>query len=359
MLGSNPFVLQATNKEFKPEDFEIPPSGVFPGNLVAIVDIGTHRTLYNGKTTVNRKVAIIFELWNQVVRRSNGQSFFFSEEFNVPEKFAKTAKIRILAEKLIGRSLEDGERLDIGSILGIPCSLEIVHNGGTNSNGQAQTYANLESVGACPYGANPSPTVRPFVWHLDLMRQGVPFPQEEWLPKFYGRTPFDSFQESDEARAAMAQAHVQAHRPAQGYQQPQAAPQSNWQPPPGPYPPAAPQGYQQTPAAPQGYQQPRLPMPTPAGPPAPYQNGPQVPSIPQGYQQAPAAPQGYQQPQAAPQGYQQAPAAPYPPAAPQGYQQPAPTFHGVPVPPVATNIGMPSAPGAPANPGEAADDLPF
>ncbi len=363
--GFNPFVVRPTNKEYVPGDNELCPHGAIPGNVVAFLDLGTQRDNYQGKIQINRKVALVYEIWNAAVRKQNGESFFFVQIYNFPSKFSKQSKLRIDLEAVLGRSFQEGEDLDITVVLGQPCTIAVVHTPGTDKNGKPTVYANLDGIGPVPFGVRPTASVRPVLWYHEMATPFPSGPQYGWFPRSYANDLESIWKQSDECRSLMAE-HFRNN---QAYQAPQQAPQAyqapQQAPAPGGYLPPG-QGQVSAPQGPSGY---------------PQGGAPQQPG-PGGYQQPGQAPQAY--PQAYPQppqvnpGYPQAYQPPAPPVAgpqvaqhnfptdrmPQAYQGP----YGPPVPsqsgPQTTFTGgpIPPAPG-PQGPGDVresvSDDIPF
>lgn len=159
---------------------EVPPEGNHLAICVALIDLGTHVDVFNGKDVSNRKLLICWELASEF--DSAGVPFVVAYEFNVPESLSSKSKLRGLLEKWRGKSLTEGEEVDFTKLLGRPCLLNLGHA----QSSKDKTYCKLLGISPPLKGMTaPSPYHRPYIWGFDAAE---PLRLPEWLPWLYGKS---------------------------------------------------------------------------------------------------------------------------------------------------------------------------
>lgn len=119
-------------------NYELPPEGLFPGVCVDFIDEGIKPTRWGDK----HKVRYVFQI---AELNSKGKRFTVSAQFN--ESLHENASLRQFLEKWRGKAFTDEEiyqppGFDLESVIGVPCTLIIVHN----ENGAGKTFANINSI---------------------------------------------------------------------------------------------------------------------------------------------------------------------------------------------------------------------
>lgn len=185
----NPWKVKTSSGEGG--DFEAPPGGSYPGCLVGLIDLGTHDNTYNGKTTEQHKVYLVWELTAE--HDSKGQTFKVAKDFTL--SLNTKAKLRGFLEGWEGRKFNDDEEIDLGSYMLRSGVINLSE--GTSNNGKK--FVDVSSVTKPMKGLIVPPrTVEPFVWTFDGWdcRQDPPIP--DWVPFLYGRKVVDDIKKSKE-----------------------------------------------------------------------------------------------------------------------------------------------------------------
>lgn len=189
----SPFGAKATNKEGG--DFELPPSGLHPAVLVALIDLGTHSHTYNGKTEEKRKIFLVWELTAE--HQKSGETFMVAQDYtwslNVKANFRK------MLEAWSGRSFSEDEEFDPIKLIGRPCVVSLSE--GKTAGGKK--FVEVVGVAQPMRGqAVPPLTVEQFAWHLSqISDQKMEIPIPEWVPRNYGRPVTDDIKASKEFKA--------------------------------------------------------------------------------------------------------------------------------------------------------------
>lgn len=186
-------------------DFEVCPTGNYPGTIVGLFDVGTHEDTYDGESKSQRKLILAFEL---AKKQQNGNPFVLAQQVNW--SLHKKATFRGLVESVVGRELSDGEDFNVLDLAGSPVMVQVNHR---TSNGK--TYHGIGAVTQFPEGL-PAPTpvnAPPVVW--SVLDEGNPFPVEalDWLPFIYGESVKDLAERSREWKS---QAIMSGASPANG-----------------------------------------------------------------------------------------------------------------------------------------------
>ncbi len=173
-------------------DFETCPPGNYPGNVVALLDVGMQQeTSKDGEAFMARKLVVAFRLTK---KDSKGKPFIVAERYTWSMK--DNSNFYALACGLTGRKFAQGETFNPRSLAGIPCMIQMASKEGKDKKGNARTYCNIASVAQFPEGL-PFPTVDspPLCWSV---RERKPLPDVSWVPKVYGDDISKMVRESDE-----------------------------------------------------------------------------------------------------------------------------------------------------------------
>jgi hypothetical protein len=174
------------------KDFEVPSDGSHPAVCVAVVELGTHTTTYQGgDPKTGPRVYLAFELTDD--RKGDGTPFFLAKEmtFSLNEK----ANFREYAKALWGgKEPPAGTELNFRNLLGKPCILAVEH--GKSKAGNA--YATIRGAQPPLKGMKAAPpSVTPVFWEIE---SGQPVPDEEWLPWAFGKSLDQWLDQSEEMR---------------------------------------------------------------------------------------------------------------------------------------------------------------
>lgn len=173
-------------------DFELPESGTYPAVCVGLIDLGTHENTFNGQTTKARKLFIVWELSGE--HDSKGRPFVVSQSYTW--SLNKKAKLRPLIEAWTGRTLADNEEVDLGDILGKPCTLTLT----IGTSGAGKKFVEIGGIGKPMKGMaiNP-PSHEPFGFALAEQVFSDAGPEiPDWIPPNYGRKVADEIKNSEE-----------------------------------------------------------------------------------------------------------------------------------------------------------------
>lgn len=171
---------------------EIPPEGNHLASCIAMIDLGTHNETFNGKSTLNRKLLICWELATEF--DSAGDAFIVGFDFNVPETLSSKSKLRSLIEKWRGRPLGEDEEFDLTKLLGKGCLINLGHA----LSAKDRTYCKLLGISPTIKGMSaPEPHHRPFIWGFE---SDEPSQVPGWIPWLYGRSIQDWIDAAQESR---------------------------------------------------------------------------------------------------------------------------------------------------------------
>lgn len=187
-MSASPFQKQATDQQG--EDFELPPPGLQPATMIALVDLGTQDDEFDGKAIERRSIFLGFEL---LARDADGDPFMIGEAFT--DSFNKKAKYRKLIEGWRSKSFAEGETFDPFVLLGLKCVLSLT--AGVSKNGKK--FVNITSVAAPMQGQTiPDPVHQPFAFHLSTWSDPNGNPIPDWMPRSYGKPVIDILKKSHE-----------------------------------------------------------------------------------------------------------------------------------------------------------------
>ncbi len=178
------------------EDFEHAPPGLHQATLIALIDLGTHKEMYNGKTNIARKIFVCWELASEF--QSDGKPFVIGQEYTWSLKGDK-AKWKLMIEGWRGRKFQDEEEFDPVVLLNQPCNVTLTE-GETQKN--KKKYVRVTAVAQLMKGQPPkSPVNAAFAWHLSTWGDPKAYPPiPEWCPPVYGDTVAVKIKASEEWR---------------------------------------------------------------------------------------------------------------------------------------------------------------
>lgn len=164
------------------------PIGNHAAVLVAMVDMGTQRTEFQGEVKWQHRVLWVYEL--PLEQKSGGGNHVASIELTV--SLGSKAKMRKFIESRVGKSMPEDIEYDIEQELGKAVMLNVVASGKSD-------YPKIDSVSAVPKGFHvPAPTYKPFVWSLDSLTEGAKPVLPDWVPWSYGKPIADIIAECRE-----------------------------------------------------------------------------------------------------------------------------------------------------------------
>ena len=142
-------IIAKAGATFKPA-----PSGTFAAVCVDVIDLGALEVTYAGKTKVQHKIRIVWQIEEE---DENGRPFQVSRRYTL--SLHEKAGLRKDLESWRGRAFneEECQGFDIEKLLGVGCLLNIIHNTKDGS-----TYANVSGIMKLPKGM-PAPTARDYV----------------------------------------------------------------------------------------------------------------------------------------------------------------------------------------------------
>ncbi len=162
-------------------DYDQPPAGNHPAVMVAMVDLGTQVSEYQGKVNRQRRAMCVWELVGEKDTNfpMDDRNFLVGIDLNVSNNEA--SKFRQWAAARLNQKFPKDYEHDFSQELGKPCLLNVVHT----KNG----YAKIEGMSAVPRGMIvPKAKLKPFLWSLDDLPQDGSEPNlPDWLPRLYGK----------------------------------------------------------------------------------------------------------------------------------------------------------------------------
>jgi hypothetical protein len=120
------------------------------------------QTDWQGQTKHTRKVLLSWEILDDEARRDDGEPFILSKRYTA--SLHEKAALRKDLASWRGRDFtaEELAGFDLGSILGQPCMLSVVHN-----DKDGRTYANIAALMKTPKGSAP-PSAESSVVHWTM-----------------------------------------------------------------------------------------------------------------------------------------------------------------------------------------------
>ena len=195
-MSASPFSRKANNEASG--DFELPPAGLHPARLVAIVDLGTHKNEYKGEVKADKR--LIYLAWELVLTKANtGKPFVVGEGYTDSlgkSSNGQSSNYRKLIEEWRGCPFQQNEEFDPFVLFGRDC----VVNLSLGQTGAGKKFSQVNSVSPPMQGQSvPESTVTPFFWHFSTWGDpSVNPPIPEWMPRYLGDLVLDVIHESRE-----------------------------------------------------------------------------------------------------------------------------------------------------------------
>ena len=149
-------MIKAKQKESKREKV---PSGTHIARCYEMIHIGTVTWEYLGEVKETDKVRITFELPAEMrqFNEEEMQPMVISKEYTL--SMHEKANLRKDLESWRGKSFTDAEArdFDITNLIGVPCSLGVIHRENKNGN----VYANISSLSGLPKGVDAPAQINP------------------------------------------------------------------------------------------------------------------------------------------------------------------------------------------------------
>lgn len=160
--------------------YSVPPAGLNPAVLVAIIDVGSHEKQGKNEKTgeaeyyTARSVFLAWELTDSKQDGYEDKNHFIGAEYTL--SLGDRANLRKLIEEWRGRALGKDEGFKLATLLGRPCVLNVLHKQSQKGNAFAVVKG---ATNPRKTDVVPPATVEPFAW--EVAGNKVP-PQDEWLP---------------------------------------------------------------------------------------------------------------------------------------------------------------------------------
>lgn len=148
-------------KMTKDFDYELTPAGNHVARLYRIINIGTIETGFDnddGTPKKQPKIRLYFELCNKKKTYKDKDGTEVTKPFAISlettlsmYKGSLTAKLRTIAEAIIGATLKDeeAESFDIENLLGEACMVQVNHE---KSKDGDKTFAKIANISSLPEG---------------------------------------------------------------------------------------------------------------------------------------------------------------------------------------------------------------
>jgi hypothetical protein len=127
--------------------FQLAPEGMHLARLVRVIDLGTQREEYKGKTKRNRQIRFSWELPEQtaVFDEERGEEPFLISKTYTNTLGEKSNLFRDLMS-WIGNGFTKQAEFDLGTLLGRPCFLNVIHQ----TSKENRQYAKVIGVSRIP-----------------------------------------------------------------------------------------------------------------------------------------------------------------------------------------------------------------
>ena len=148
------------------------PAGTYAARLYLIVDLGHQWTQFLNKPGKwSRQIYVgfevpelTFEAEDKVTGEKTIKPRVIGRQYTL--SYYKESRLKTLVQTLIGRALTDDEQNKTGypleTLAGKPCLVSVIHKDSTK-DGQAVTYANMDSIVAAPKGLTVPEQFNPMV----------------------------------------------------------------------------------------------------------------------------------------------------------------------------------------------------
>ncbi len=161
------------------ESYEQAPPGPHAAVLVALIDLGTHPSEFEGKSDLRHELYLAWELPGVKMSGSTLNHFIRA---TYTFSFGEKANLRKMVEGWRGKKFAVDEPFSPAVLLGKPCQLNVTHK----ETGKKKTIAIVDSVTRLMAGVPaPAPTVQPIAYGMSSILSKVPPPDFGWLPNVW------------------------------------------------------------------------------------------------------------------------------------------------------------------------------
>lgn len=175
----NPFKKLKATKSSGGEGYEIPRADTHPARLVALIDLGTQYSEYNGEGSTARKVFFVWELTAEKKSGMKDVNHVIGDEYTL--SLHETSNLRKMLEQWTGNKIKDDEGFPFEELLGKDCLVQVIHKEAKNSG---NTYAKVIGVARAPsFVQVPAAQHKPFTWFVG---SADPYPAYDWVPYRFG-----------------------------------------------------------------------------------------------------------------------------------------------------------------------------
>ena len=187
------------------EAWPIPSAGPHKATIVALIGLGTHAEQFKDEKTGKiknvdyAKILLLWELHDEIVPGTKDRRFLLSKDYRIA--LGPRAALRLLMEGLRGTAYKEGEEMDVGKLLGMPCLLSVKH--GQSKSNPDRTYAFVDGVMAYPKkDPKPPPHTKPYIF--DIAQGDRNFAILDDVPYLYGEPITEVMKRSREWHRAHA-----------------------------------------------------------------------------------------------------------------------------------------------------------
>jgi hypothetical protein len=152
-----------------------------------VLDIGTHSFTWQGKTSVNRKVRLAWELPESTYDPGDGSAVpqMVSKEFTL--SLSANANLKKFLEGWRAKQFtaEELKQFDLASLLGVACLLTIVHK--ESRTQQGKVFADIQAASKLPKGMKCPAQITPSIeYSVDDGQDDAFSKLPDWLKKKIG-----------------------------------------------------------------------------------------------------------------------------------------------------------------------------
>lgn len=137
-------------------DYENPPSGLHVARCIRVVDLGTQKSDYQGKTTYPRKLMVTWELPTEFMKTEGKENQPFTVSNFYTASIGVKANLRKVLESWRGKpfTVEEENGFDMKNVIGKPCMLNIILN--DKEKAKIMSVTTMPKGMECPKQINPS-----------------------------------------------------------------------------------------------------------------------------------------------------------------------------------------------------------
>ena len=139
-------------------NYQLPPEGIHLARCTRIIDLGTQKTEFNGKSKNLKKIRIYWELpeeTNEFDKEKGEDPFFVSKEYTAT--IGERSNLRHDIESWLGKGFAGSETFELATLLGKPCMINIIHE--TSKKGRK--YSKIIGVTPLPKGLHAPAQITP------------------------------------------------------------------------------------------------------------------------------------------------------------------------------------------------------